>query len=164
LRHLASFKFSVAVFDEIQNLKNTQTQIYQAAHKIQARMKLGLTGTPIENRLEELKALLDLTLPGYLGRDADFENRYVKPIENREDEGRRCSFPILLHPLPSVAKKRASFMIFRKNRRHSNLHPFGGPGETYTATRFPPRERNSSKIYKKKRPSPISTFLRCSIC
>ena len=72
---LETLNFSVAVFDEIQNLKNTQTVSYQSACRIRARMKLGLTGTPIENRLEELKALLDLTLPGYLGKDADFEHR-----------------------------------------------------------------------------------------
>jgi SNF2 family DNA or RNA helicase len=75
IEHWRNCKVSVAVFDEIQNLKNTQTQAYQSARKIQARMKLGLTGTPIENRLEELKALMDLTLPGYLGKDADFDHR-----------------------------------------------------------------------------------------
>ena len=41
-----------------------------------ADVKLGLTGTPIENSLGELKALFDLVLPGYLGTDAGFEQRY----------------------------------------------------------------------------------------
>ena len=44
-------------------------------------MKLGVTGTPIENRLIELKVLLDLTIPGYLGTDHDFETGFVKPVE-----------------------------------------------------------------------------------
>ena len=67
--------------------------------------KLGLTGTPIENRLGELKALLDLTLPGYLGKDADFENRYVKPIENHGNEERRVQLSNLISPFTLRRKK-----------------------------------------------------------
>jgi superfamily II DNA or RNA helicase len=102
---LETLNFSVAVFDEIQNLKNTQTQLYQSAKRIQAQMKLGLTGTPIENRLGELKALLDLTLPGYLGKDTDFENRYVKPIENHADGERRVQLSELIAPFTLRRKK-----------------------------------------------------------
>ncbi len=102
---LAGLHFSVAVFDEIQNLKNTQTQLYQSSMKIQACMKLGLTGTPIENRLVELKALMDLTLPGYLGKDTDFDHRYVKPIENQRDEERRMQLSTLISPFTLRRKK-----------------------------------------------------------
>ncbi len=98
IEDLSALSFSVTVFDEIQNLKNTQTQLYQCARRIRSPMKLGLTGTPIENRLGELKALMDLTLPGYLGKDAHFESRYVKPIENREDETRRAQLSALIRP------------------------------------------------------------------
>jgi SNF2 family DNA or RNA helicase len=48
---LSAATFSLAVFDEIQNLKNRETLSYQAACAIQARMRTGLTGTPIENSL-----------------------------------------------------------------------------------------------------------------
>ena len=102
---LETLNFSVAVFDEIQNLKNTQTQLYQSAGRIHARMKLGLTGTPIENRLGELKALMDLALPGYLGKDTDFENRYVKPIENQKDEEKRAQLSNLISPFMLRRKK-----------------------------------------------------------
>ena len=102
---LETLHFSVAVFDEIQNLKNTQTQLYQSAGRIHSRMKLGLTGTPIENRLRELKALMDLALPGYLGKDSDFENRYVKPIENQKDEERRFQLSSLISPFTLRRKK-----------------------------------------------------------
>ena len=102
---LETLNFSVAVFDEIQNLKNPQTQLYQSARKIHAHMKLGLTGTPIENRLGELKALMDLTLPGYLGKDADFEAHYVKPIENHGDEGKKAQLSNLISPFALRRKK-----------------------------------------------------------
>ena len=102
---LETLRFSVAVFDEIQNLKNTQTQLYHAAGRIHAPMKLGLTGTPIENRLGELKALLDLTLPGYLGKDADFDRRYVNPIENQNDETRKAHLSALISPFTLRRRK-----------------------------------------------------------
>jgi SNF2 family DNA or RNA helicase len=59
--------FSLVVFDELQNLKHRDTQSYQAAAMLQAQMRLGLTGTPIESSLLELKSLFDLVLPGYMG-------------------------------------------------------------------------------------------------
>jgi SNF2 family DNA or RNA helicase len=76
---LKRIRFSLVVFDEAQNLKNRDTQSYQAASLLQAKMRLGLTGTPIENSLLELKSLFDLVLPGYLGSDEDYAARYVSP-------------------------------------------------------------------------------------
>jgi SNF2 family DNA or RNA helicase len=76
---LKEIPFSLAVFDEIQNLKNRQTQSYQAASLIGARVRIGLTGTPIENSLNELKSLFDLVLPGYLGTDEEYSARYLSP-------------------------------------------------------------------------------------
>jgi SNF2 family DNA or RNA helicase len=74
---LKKILFSVAVFDEIQNLKNRQTLSCQAAALIQAHIRIGLTGTPIENSLVDLKTLFDLVMPGYLGTDEEFEARYL---------------------------------------------------------------------------------------
>ena len=62
-------RWGLIVFDEVQQIKNRSTQGYRAAVALGARMKLGLTGTPIENSLTELKGLFDLVLPGYLGGD-----------------------------------------------------------------------------------------------
>ncbi len=98
---LEDIPFAAAVFDEIQTLKNPETQAYRAATRIKVPMKVGLTGTPIENRLMELKALLDLTLPGYLGSDQDFENGIVKSVEldpesPRADELSRVISPFTL--------------------------------------------------------------------
>ena len=95
---LRQIPFSLAVFDEIQNLKNPQTQSYEAAEKLQATVKIGLTGTPIENSLAELKALFDLTAPGYLGTDEQFQSRYVQPIERDPDGKRRALLSRLISP------------------------------------------------------------------
>jgi superfamily II DNA or RNA helicase len=90
--------FSLAVFDEIQNIKNSATRTYKAAKAVRAQMNLGLTGTPIENTVSELKALMDLTVPGYLGSDTDFLNRYANPIEAEQNAARRQELSRLVSP------------------------------------------------------------------
>lgn len=63
---LAGQRFALAVFDEAQQLKNRDTQSHRAARALVADVKVGLTGTPVENDPEDLAALLDLVLPGTL--------------------------------------------------------------------------------------------------
>ena len=106
---LSAVPFALAVFDEIQQLKNRGTLGYRAADHLVADLRLGLTGTPIENSLGELKALFDLVLPGYLGTDADFEQRYGRPALERGDraddrlgELRRVISPFVLRRLKST--------------------------------------------------------------
>ncbi len=98
IRTLKKRAFGLVVFDEIQHIKNRLTQSYVAAIRIRARMKLGLTGTPIENTLGELKTLMDLVIPGYLGRDEAFITRYVDPIEQNLKSPRRRELSRLLSP------------------------------------------------------------------
>jgi SNF2 family DNA or RNA helicase len=98
IEKLKDISFPLAVFDEIQHIKNPQTLAYRSAKDIKARMKLGLTGTPIENSLSELKALFDLTMPGYFGTDKDFDSRYIKPIELGLDSTRREELSRLISP------------------------------------------------------------------
>lgn len=100
---LSGFLFDVAVFDEIQQVKNRETQSHRAAALLRARMKLGLTGTPIENDLQELKVLFDLVLPGYLGGDRSFQERFSSPPSSASGQGlpalRRLVSPFLLRRL-----------------------------------------------------------------
>ncbi len=97
--------FALAVFDEIQHIKNRDTRGYEAAVRLSADVKIGLTGTPIENSLEELKALFDLVLPGYLGSDEAFNERYVRTLQEEEgdnprlEELRRMISPFVLRRL-----------------------------------------------------------------
>jgi superfamily II DNA or RNA helicase len=95
---LAPMAFHVVVLDEIQNVKNAETQAYKAAYRLNARMKIGLTGTPIENRIGELKSLMDIAVPGYLGSDERFAERYRIPIENNTDPLRHKQLSRLISP------------------------------------------------------------------
>ena len=86
IQNLKKINFSIAVFDEIHYLKNKITHSYRAAKKLKFVTGFGLTGTPIENKLSELKSLMDIVLPGYLGSDLEFERNFIKPIEEYENK------------------------------------------------------------------------------
>jgi len=106
---LKAVSFSLAVFDEIQYLKNPETQVYQAARDVRAPVRIGLTGTPIENRLSDLKALMDLTVPGYLGGDRFFERQYARPIMQDASEQARQELVQVLRPF--VLRRRKSAVL-----------------------------------------------------
>ncbi|OEU84862.1 MAG: hypothetical protein BA865_00875 [Desulfobacterales bacterium S5133MH4] len=106
IERLQRVGFHLVVFDEIQHLKNPQTLTYQAAGNLKAKMMLGLTGTPIENHVGELKALLDLTVPGYLGTDEAFNSRHVKPIGADPDRIMQKELARLISPFTLRRMKR----------------------------------------------------------
>ncbi len=95
---LKQTRFSLAVFDEIQHLKNPATQSHGAAREVAADMMLGLTGTPIENSIQDIKALMDLVLPGYLGADAMFQARYGEAVLQDRESRRKQELVRLLSP------------------------------------------------------------------
>ncbi|MBS0654253.1 MAG: DEAD/DEAH box helicase, partial [Verrucomicrobia bacterium] len=90
--------FDAAFFDELQIAKNHVSQVHGALLQVQAHMKVGLTGTPIENQLRELKALFDIVLPGYMPQDSDFREFFVRPIEKMENPGRRVLLSRFVRP------------------------------------------------------------------
>ena len=68
--------FSVAVFDEIQKIKNVRTLIALAARAVKADFRIALTGTPIENHVGDLWAIMDAIAPGRLGTLSSYLDRY----------------------------------------------------------------------------------------
>jgi len=98
IEQLERIPFALAVFDEIQYIKNQKTQAYEAAKRINTKVKLGLTGTPIENTLWDLKALFDLAVPGYLGAEENFHEQYVRPLEVDPSDSSRKSLSRLISP------------------------------------------------------------------
>ncbi|MEC8307145.1 MAG: DEAD/DEAH box helicase [Chlamydiota bacterium] len=102
---LGSLSFDIACFDEIHVAKNPQSQVHRAIHTVQARMKLGLTGTPIENRLMDLKALFDLVMPGYFPNRTCYLRNFVDPIEKQNNQSVADQLKKLIHPLLMKRKK-----------------------------------------------------------
>jgi len=87
---LARCEFDLAVFDEAQAIKNAKAKTAQAAREINARRKLAVTGTPLENHLGELWAQFDLVLPGLLGNERSFAKYYRTPIEKHGDANQQA--------------------------------------------------------------------------
>lgn len=83
---LAEVQWDHVVLDEAQQIKNTGTRTSQAVRALPARHRIALTGTPVENRLEEMRALLDFCNPGILGSASFFRNHFARPIERAEDK------------------------------------------------------------------------------
>ena len=77
---LAAEPWDMVVLDEAQAIKNPESQVAKAAFKLDATFRLTLTGTPVENRLDELWSQLNFANPGLLGSRKGFQERYAKPI------------------------------------------------------------------------------------
>jgi len=77
---LAAVPWDVAVLDEAQAIKNPDSQTARAAYALRASWRAALSGTPVENRLDELWSLFHFTNPGLLGGRGDFDDRYAKPV------------------------------------------------------------------------------------
>lgn len=102
---LSQVKFELAVFDEIQVAKSHLSRIYAALQNADAKMRLGLTGTPIENRLRELKSLFDIVLPTYMPDEQDYREQFIKPIEKEANAKQRYLLARLVKPFVLRRKK-----------------------------------------------------------
>jgi superfamily II DNA or RNA helicase len=72
--------WDTVVLDEAQTIKNPDSQVAQAAYRLQARFRVALSGTPVENRLDELWSQFYFLNPGLLGGRQQFQERYARPI------------------------------------------------------------------------------------
>ncbi|MEU6531298.1 SNF2-related protein [Streptomyces sp. NPDC046928] len=82
---LAALPWGMVVADEAQHVKNPYSATARALRSIGARARVALTGTPVENNLSELWAILDWTTPGLLGRLGTFRRRYADAVESGQD-------------------------------------------------------------------------------
>ena len=77
----ASVAWAGLILDEAQFVKNSRTKTYRAVQSLDADVVFAITGTPLENSLTELWALLSLTAPGLFASARRFREEYVGPIE-----------------------------------------------------------------------------------
>jgi len=96
---LAAVPFHMVVLDEAQYIKNPRSKMAQAACKLDARNRLCLSGTPIENHLGELWSLMNFLVPGFLGTEDAFNKRFRTPIEKDGDLERNATLKSRVAPL-----------------------------------------------------------------
>ncbi|WP_392749587.1 DEAD/DEAH box helicase [Streptomyces sp. LN590] len=95
---LAGAGWSMVVADEAQHVKNPYSATAQQLRTIGARARVALTGTPVENNLSELWAILDWTTPGLLGRLGTFRTRYARAVEGGNDPAAAERLAALVRP------------------------------------------------------------------
>ena len=96
----------LVVLDEAQNIKNASTHAAQVVSALDARHRLCLSGTPMENHLGELWSLFHFLMPGFLGSQARFRQLFRTPIE-KEGDGQR---------LDQLRRRITPFMLRRTKR------------------------------------------------
>ena len=90
--------YEIAVLDEAQAVKNPAAAVSKRIREIRARQRLALTGTPLENNLQELWALYDWLVPGLLGNRKSFTTEFRTPIEKHGDRARQRLLAARLKP------------------------------------------------------------------
>jgi SNF2 family DNA or RNA helicase len=106
--------FHLLILDEAQQIKNPRARAAQVARRIDARHRLCLTGTPLENHLGELWSLFHFLMPGLLGDERQFRRLFRTPIEKHGDTERAAR----------LARRVAPFMLRRnKDEVASELPP-----------------------------------------
>jgi SNF2 family DNA or RNA helicase len=96
---LAELEWSGLILDEAQFVKNHRAKTYQCARRIVAPFKLAITGTPLENSLMDLWALLSITAPGLFPNPDRFSEYYRRPIERSTDTIRLAQLRRRIRPL-----------------------------------------------------------------
>lgn len=112
---LEEFNWHYCILDEGHIIKNAKTKLTKAVKCIRANHRLILSGTPIQNNVLELWSLFDFLMPGFLGSESSFSERFGKPIlsnrdgKSKNNEAGMCPFnlPLYLHleywPLAALA-------------------------------------------------------------
>jgi hypothetical protein len=86
---LRKHRYHLLILDEAQYIKNSRSKAAQTACLLDARHRLCLTGTPVQNHLGELWSQFHFLMPGLLGDEKQFTARFRKPIEQQGDTLRR---------------------------------------------------------------------------
>ncbi|MFJ8666559.1 DEAD/DEAH box helicase [Streptomyces sp. NPDC093600] len=95
---LAGRPWGMVVADEAQHVKNPYSATARQLRTIGAKARVALSGTPVENNLSELWAILDWTTPGLLGRLGTFRSRYASAVEGGEDPAAAERLAALIRP------------------------------------------------------------------
>jgi TATA-binding protein-associated factor len=85
INNLESMHWLYCILDEGHVIKNAKTKLTKAVKSIQAQHRLILSGTPIQNNVLELWSLFDFLMPGFLGTESSFNERFSKPILSNRD-------------------------------------------------------------------------------
>jgi superfamily II DNA or RNA helicase len=107
LEALGARRWHAVIADEAHLVKNSRTRAAAAIRSLEAGHRIALTGTPLENHLGELWSVMQFVVPGLLGREEAFRERFRTPIE------RRAGSPEALERLSALNRRIRPFLLRR---------------------------------------------------
>ncbi len=95
---ISQLHFHYVILDESQNIKNPSSKAYHSVKLLKARHRLVLSGTPVENSVNDLWTQMSFINPGLLGNQHFFQNEFVVPIEKKKDDEKARRLQALIKP------------------------------------------------------------------
>ncbi len=95
---IRDYAFHYVILDESQMIKNPHSKLYRAMSDLNARHKMVVTGTPIENSLTDLWSQINFVNEGLLGSLSFFKKRFVRTIEKKKDKDQEQRLKELINP------------------------------------------------------------------
>jgi len=147
---LLAHAYSVLVLDEAQAIKNARSQAAKIVRELDARQRIAMTGTPLENHLGELWAQFDAVEPGLLGDEKHFAKFFRTPIEKHGDEARRERLNRRIAPL--LLRRRKEDVLAElppKTEITRRIELEGAQRELYEALRLAQHERVREEVRRR---------------
>lgn len=98
IEHFSRWKFGYVILDESQAIKNPASQVRKAIQQLQARNRLALSGTPVQNNTFDLYAQMDFLNPGMLGSSDFFRSEFATPVDKNGDKEAAARLRKLVYP------------------------------------------------------------------
>ena len=100
------------ILDEAHYVKNAASRTFKAIRSLNAQHRVSLTGTPLENHLDDLWSQMSFLNPGLLGSRSRFADRYVRPVEEGEGAGEKSAVSRLADTVaPFILRRRKSEVL-----------------------------------------------------
>ena len=114
-------KFSLAVVDEAQYVKNAATKAAKSLEKLNAAHRFAMTGTPVENRLSDLWSIFNFIMPGYLYEYPVFKKNIEQPIARDDDEVARARLARMVAPF-LLRRRKADVLRDLPDKLEENMY------------------------------------------
>jgi superfamily II DNA or RNA helicase len=98
IQEFLKYEFLYVILDESQNIKNLTTQTTKAVLSLKTKHRLAMSGTPIENNLQDLYSLFRFLNPSFFGSEKSFLAKYMRPIQEDENEDALHDLKVRIYP------------------------------------------------------------------
>jgi SNF2 family DNA or RNA helicase len=149
IQALLAQEYHYVILDEAQNIKNPKAQASKIVRQLNARHRLCLTGTPMENHLGEIWSLFDFLMPKLLGDEKQFRRLFRTPIEKHADQKRQHSLNTRIAPfLLRRSKQEVVKELPPKTEIIQNIELHGPQRDLYESIRLAMHEKVRNAINK----------------